>query len=173
MSMLVHHLNTIKQFCTVEWMTPSQQHAWIALQERLKLGDVVNLYGPAGSGKTFLSWLLVKEQKAAYALTRSALPMTEATSSLVIIDNQQAGRDAFRALLTHLRGQQRQQAVIITRTAIPDDCYKAALHFTAEDRLCVQQRLSSLVPDLLFRTGGTLHHLINPDLPLDTEEPPL
>jgi len=173
MSTFVHHLNTIKQLCALDWMTPSQKHAWAILQERLTLGDVVNLHGQSGSGKTFLSWLLAKEQGATYIPTLNALSTMPAISSLLIIDNQRPDRDAFRTLLTHLRPQQRQQVVILTQTAVHDDCYKVALHFTPDDRISVQQRLATLAPDLSSRAGGTLHHLINPDLPLDTEEPPL
>lgn len=172
MSTLLHRLNTMKRLCALDWMTPSQKHAWATLQKRLTWGDVVNLYGQPGSGKTFLSWLLIKEQRAVYVPTLDALSAIPVSSCPLIIDNQQPGRDAFRILLTHLDAQQRQQTVIITQAAIHDDCYKVALQLTTEDYLCVQQRLATLAPDLLSRTGGTLHHLINPDLPLDTEELP-
>lgn len=173
MSQLLQRLNTIKSLCIPDWMTPSQRRTWDILQSRLELGDIVNLHGQAGCGKTFLAWLFVKIQRAIYAPAQDAIPHTTGKPSLLIIDNQQPARDAYRALLSHLSTQQRQQTVIISRIAIHDDCYKVALHFTPEDRLCVQQRVVTLAPDLLVRTGGTLHHLINPDLPLDTEEPPL
>jgi ATPase subunit of ABC transporter with duplicated ATPase domains len=170
MSELAYRLNTIKRLCSLDWMTPSQRLVWTGIQERLQLGDVVNVYGQAGSGKTFLCWLLIKEQNAVYAPTLAALPKALATSSLLIIDNQLPGREAFRTLLTHLSAQQRQQTIVITQTAIYDDCYKAALSFTDADHRCVQQKLATLDLEVPIRTGGTLHHLINPDLPLDTEE---
>jgi hypothetical protein len=176
MSALLRRLNAIKAACTIDWLTPSQMQTWHELQNRLALGEVVNLHGPIGSGKTFLAWLLIKQRNAVYVTSTGisslpiAKPMGTDASILPIVDDYPSTREAHRALLKQLAYNGYVQGVVLTQSPIPDDCYRVQLALTKADLDHVRQRLLQLDPKLPPRRGGTLHHLINPDLPLDAEE---
>src|SRR6266540_4069499 len=108
MSALLRRLNAIKAACTIDWLTPSQMQTWHELQNRLALGEVVNLHGPIGSGKTFLAWLLVKQRNAVYisGAEISSLPIAETSATaavlLSIVDDYPSTREAHRSLLKQL-----------------------------------------------------------------------
>lgn len=58
----------IRDRLSPEWLTPSQQQVW----KQLHRFDgpphrVVNVYGPRGSGKSFLGWLMQREGHATYS----------------------------------------------------------------------------------------------------------
>lgn len=167
MSTLIHRINAVKTACTLNWLTPSQAQAWRDLHNRLLLGDVVNLYGPPGSGKTFLAWLLVKLDYAIYNPLLTSNPSK--AKLLPIVDNYPFTREAYRDLLKRLSFGGYAQAVVLTRVPIHDYCFHVPLALNELDLDHVRQRLLSIDPTLPPRRGGTLHHVINPDLPLDEE----
>ncbi|MDQ2996162.1 MAG: ATP-binding protein [Chloroflexota bacterium] len=176
MSALIRRLNGIKNACTIDWLTPSQAQTWRELQDCLALGEVVNLHGPIGSGKTFLAWLLIKQHHAIYVTSTgiSSLPIAKPIGAtdvtLPIVDDYPSTREAHRSLIKQLAYNGYIQAVVLTQLPIHDDCYRVQLTLTKADLDHVRQRLLLLDPELPPRRGGTLHHLINPNLPLDDEE---
>lgn len=176
MSTLIRRLNGIKAACTIDWLTPSQAQTWRELQAHLTLGEVINLHGPIGSGKTFLAWLLIKQRNAVYVTSTgiSSLPIAKTIDTddvtLPIVDDYPSTREAHRSLLKQLAYNGYVQAVVLTHSPIHDDCYRVQLALTKTDLDHVRQRLLLLDPKLPPRRGGTLHHLINPDLPLNAEE---
>lgn len=172
MSALIHRLNTIKTACALDGLTPSQSQAWHELHDRLALGDVVNLHGTIGSGKTFLAWLLVKQCNATYTPIFTSIPAIDAVKvkPLPVVDNFPSTREAYRDLLKQLAYKGYTQAIVLSRSPIRDDCYRVQLALTESDLDHARQRLLAIDPMLPPRRGGTLHHLINPDLPLNDEE---
>jgi len=171
MSTLIRRINTVKLACKLDWLTPSQARAWSEIRDRLALGDVVNLHGPGGSGKTFLAWLLVKQNNSVHMLSFVPTPRVDAASAkaLPIVDNFSSTRTAFRDLLKQLAYCGYSQALILTRAPIRDDCYRVQLMLTEADIEYARQQLLSIDPTLPPSRGSTLHHLINPDLPLSDE----
>lgn len=164
---LIERLNAIKTSCSMEWLTPSQSQSWAKMQQYFLLNEVVNLYGPPGSGKTFIAWLRVKQGAAIYIPDLETLMAgTEHCSSLPVIDNLPPTRNAYRTLLKHLSFQKQKQAIAITQAALPDDCYRVSLECTKQDREFVCQRLRTIDHTVCFRDEGNLHHLVNPDLPV-------
>lgn len=175
MNALIRRLNNIKAACTIDWLSPSQVQTWCELQAHLTLGEIINVHGPTGSGKTFLAWLLIKQRKAVYLTSTgiSSLPskaMGMEASNLPIVDDYPSTRTAHRLLLKELSYKGYVQAVVLTQSPIHDDCYRVHLSLTNSDLDHVRQKLLLIDPKLPPRRGGTLHHLINPDLPLDAEE---
>lgn len=167
MSNLVNRLNGIKRICTLDWFTPSQLQAWKQLQLSIPFREVINLYGPPGSGKTFMAWVFTRQEGATYIPNIETLKTAgENCTAIPVIDNVHPTRHSFRTALKYLSFQKHKQGIVITQEAIPDDCYRVALVCTTQDREHVYQKIRSIDPGISFRDGGTLHHLINPDLPL-------
>ena len=49
----------IRDGLDIKWLTPSQQTVWEAIQRFDGLPHrVINIYGPEGTGKTFMGWFL-------------------------------------------------------------------------------------------------------------------
>jgi hypothetical protein len=169
MSSLIERLNAIKTACTLEWLTPSQAQAWGKLQQYLSLNEVINLYGPPGSGKTFIAWLLVKQGVATYIpKVEDLIGDTAHILAIPVIDNMPSTRDTYRTLLKYLSFQKQRQAIALSQTAIPDDCYRVSLSCTEQDKDHIYQQLQSIDHTMYVRDGGTLHHVVNPDLPVIT-----
>ena len=74
MSLYVHCLNLIKERATAEWLTVSQRRAYDALLTRWLSAPFVNVWGPPGSGKSFLGRLLAREHGYAYTQDLSTAP---------------------------------------------------------------------------------------------------
>lgn len=100
MSRLLVLLNKLKTQAAPDWLTNSQCTAFDAVRDALRFPETVNLYGPIGSGKTFLAWTLSRTLEMPYFPSlvafdeRSERPMPQAT-----VDNVGAGERAVRDLL--------------------------------------------------------------------------
>ena len=85
MSFYVEWLNQIKLKADSTWLTKNQQKALNDVMNKYPQEKFVCLCGPSGSGKSFISWILVKEHGYIYANElRSVEPGTER----VVIDGE-------------------------------------------------------------------------------------
>jgi len=93
-------LNQLKTQAKPNWLTDGQRAAFDAIRDALRFPETVNLYGPVGSGKTFLAWTLSRSLAMPYFPSpaafdgRSGRPTTQA-----IVDNAGAGERTVRNLL--------------------------------------------------------------------------
>ena len=57
----------IRDGLDIKWLTPSQQTVWEAIQRFDGLPHrVINIYGPEGTGKTLMGWLLERMNHSTY-----------------------------------------------------------------------------------------------------------
>ena len=122
MSQLLTLLNRLKAEARLERLTVSQQTAWHNIQQQLRFPERINLYGAAGSGKTFLAWALANEQNAAYFVSPEVLFQSNfmnESSQLIIVDNGVSDTGELRRLLAELQMRNGRSTLIITRHANP------------------------------------------------------
>lgn len=123
--------NFIKENLSDDWMTPSQRKAYDKLIDALSYHNYINLYGTVGAGKTFLGWLLHKNQIGHYFSHWSDL---EPVSELVVVDNVSETREDFRNLIKEVQLADIHKLIAISREPINDyvafvklDCQQADL----------------------------------------------
>jgi hypothetical protein len=166
MSQFIRHLNQIKNKRTFEWLTPSQRAALSSIKNVLQVPSTVNLFGPAGTGKTFLGWTLANVLSFAY-LTHpdKIIQFNKLDHEGVVVDNCNSERNAHRELLKMIRFQQINHAVFITRRMIKDYTHFVELYVTAHDIETVQQNLIHAKIPLIHRDNPpNLWCLVNSSL---------
>jgi hypothetical protein len=121
-SEFVRTINLIRANLSESWLTDSQSIVWTQLQKLMGPPYyVVNIYGAAGTGKTFLGWLLEKQGRAAYASTDSAPWQSWQGQPLVVLDDHDSSRRAVRSLRAQLQLWGIGQAIVLTRQRAQDD----------------------------------------------------
>ena len=123
----------IRDRLSVDWLTTSQKNVW----EAIRRFDgpphrVIDIFGPEGCGKTFMGWLMEREQYATYALwAQKPAPVLPR----LIFDNAPSHRAAergIRPLVDSIPGL--QQIILLTRTRVNEiaiPCFE--LRVTDED----------------------------------------
>lgn len=109
----------IRDRLSVEWLTVSQQGVWEAIHRfDGPPHRVINIYGPEGSGKTFMGWLMEREKYASYALwAQKPIPGLPR----LVLDDAPATRAAereIRPLVDTIQGL--QQIIVLTRTRVDE-----------------------------------------------------
>lgn len=165
MSKFIRNLNLIKMHRSTEWLTPSQAQALTALKRILRAPGTINLWGPAGVGKTFLAWTLVDDLDYVYFPHMKRFTQTEAVVAPgVIIDNADPSRQSHRNVLKALQFEDVKRAVLVTRELIRDYTHYVELSLSSEDWEAVCQNLASvgcIIPSLRL---PDLWYLVNPSL---------
>lgn len=101
MSEWLRLMNEMKQRRPQDYFTPTQLIAYESLMERLQFPNQrLNLYGPPGSGKTFIAWGLVKDLDAIHLPVSDRLREYDGYDmSVLVIDNAPTYEDELRGLL--------------------------------------------------------------------------
>jgi len=139
--------NFIKENLSNDWMTPSQRKVYDKLINFLYYHDYINLYGAAGTGKTFIGWLLHKNQIGCYFSHCSEL---KPVSNPIIVDNVTGTRENFRNLIKEVQLADIHKLVVISREPIYEhvayiklDCQQADIK-KMEDNLNVEKDISGI-----------------------------
>lgn len=158
--------NFIKREFDASWLTPSQQSARAELEKSAVLPGSVNLWGSAGSGKTFLAWSLQRFAGYSYfphlSYFHQAAPST--ALSHVIIDNGETHRRVHRETLAALRLRGVQHAVLISRQLIQDYTHHVHLELTDADLSHVRSCLANAGVYTTPTEIRNLWYVINPHL---------
>ena len=162
MSRWVDVLNRLRQAAVPASLVPSQGDAASSIVALLRTHDVVNLHGPAGSGRTYLGWVLARATGASHAgsparlafstpdLTGRPHPvgadlwMGERLTDVVIVDNCPETRLGTRSVVDDARGRGFRRVVLLTRSAVPDHIAKVALLHGEIDGAVVSATLARL-----------------------------
>lgn len=143
----------IRDRLSVEWLTPSQRMVW----ERLRQFDgppcrVINIYGAEGSGKSFLAWMMEREQYASYSVWgRDYHPVY----SRLVLDDAVTEREATRAVRPLVDQLKLKQIILVTRSRVDEKAMPAfELRINNEDlehvRANLYRHLRLTVPDEFF-----------------------
>jgi cytidylate kinase len=136
MSLYIAWINLIKEKADETWLTDSQREVYERILSRWKSSPFVNLYGPPGSGKTFVARLLAKKHGYTYTHELEQAPKDAAQ---VILDNAEYTR-MMRPIAREL-GLGR--VLLITRRAVPEAMPKANLELDDKDVRQFQAVLSN------------------------------
>jgi hypothetical protein len=143
----------IRDRLSSEWLTPSQKMVW----ERLRQFDgppyrVINIYGAEGSGKSFLAWVMEREQYASYSIWgRDYHP----SFSRLVLDDAVTEREATRELRPLVDRLKLKQIILVTRSSVDERAMPAfELRINNEDlehmRANLYRHLRLTAPDEFF-----------------------
>lgn len=144
MSQYIRILNAIKKNIARLSLTKSQADCRFAILERLDYPGVINLYGPHGSGKTFLGWDLANQGQVVYVVEPMQLEPHEQPTSIFIIDNAGHRRNDYRCILGDLERARINKAVIVTLERIEDSVQAFELRCTPDDMQIAYANLTQL-----------------------------
>jgi hypothetical protein len=166
MSDLIRRLNIIKRERRQKWLTHSQKIALSTIRRMLRIPGMVNLYGAAGVGKTFLAWTVADELNYIYLPHPSQLfQLNSSKPEGIILDNSVHTRLAHRELLKELQFLQIARAIIVTRKAIQDYISFVELDLSVSDQVKVIDNLTEVgIITTNTKQFTNLWYLVNPYL---------
>ena len=147
MSRLVEFRNRINHHFQREWLSHSQEQAYNRLRDLLSFQDTVNLCGPSGAGKTFLTWILGKELPTSVCFLARLGEVGEqdvADAVVIIADAHSPERSAMRETLTQLRGLGYKKVVFISDEPTTDQMPICQLILTTTDLRKIHQNWESV-----------------------------
>jgi len=116
-----------------EWLTPSQRHVWEQLHRfHGPPHRVVNVYGPRGSGKSFLGWLMHREAYATYSRwAEEARPV----HPRLVLDNAPFDRTSARSVRPLVDELNIRQIILLSRQRVDEPAMPAFVLTVTEDDL--------------------------------------
>lgn len=119
MSRLLHLINRLKAQASWTMLTASQRSAFDELENRWIFPDRLNLYGPHGSGKTFLGWVLSRQHQAHFYSSPKTLYRDQPPYPInIIVDNAPSEEKNLRQLLSELQLRQARRVLLITQKPV-------------------------------------------------------
>lgn len=122
----------IRDRLSPDWLTPSEQIVW----EQLHRFDgpphrVINIYGPLGSGKSFLGWLMEREGYATYGFWASR---PQPMHPRLVLDNAQTDRASTRNIRPLVEQLGILQIILLSRQQVDEPAMPTfALPVTLDD----------------------------------------
>lgn len=107
----------------LDWLTPSQKAIWEMIQRYDGPPHrVLNIYGGEGSGKSFLGWLMERQQYATYSLWGHT---PQPTYPRLVLDNAMPDRAAAREIRPWVDQYNLRQIILFTRTRVDEQAMPA------------------------------------------------
>lgn len=129
---------------SLEWLTDTQHKILADLQTLLKYPNIVNLWGPAGSGKTFLGQAWIRARPQAQYAAGWPTPIGR-PPRLLIVDHLVADAATLHRLIADLQLYAISSAILISRR--PNELHLPTVEMpppTAGDFDIVYRNLSEL-----------------------------
>lgn len=122
----------IRDRITSEWLTPSEQNVWEKLHRFSGPPHrIINIYGPRGSGKSFLGWLMQREKYATYGIWPER-PHPE--QPRLVLDNAPADQATTRSLRPLVDQLEILQIILLSRQRVNEPAMPAfELKVTKDD----------------------------------------
>lgn len=145
MSRWLRLVDDLKRQAGEDSLTPSQRQVWQTLCDWLRFPQRINLWGPPGSGKTYVAWALARSLAAAHVPLPEKIVDLEPDTEIVLVDNAPDDEVAVRRLWARCNLLGVRSVVMITRApvAIPLRAILLAAP-TREDRRQVSRTLMRL-----------------------------
>jgi hypothetical protein len=122
----------IRDRLSPEWLTPSERRVW---EQVLRFHGpphrVINVYGPRGSGKSFLGWLMQREGHATYG---QWVGERRPVHPRLTLDNAPSDRASARSVRPLVDTLSIQQIILLSRQRVDEPSMPAfALEVTEDD----------------------------------------
>lgn len=120
MSQLLAIHNHLKAQAGINRLAGHQRRAYETIVTQWRFPERLNLCGPAGSGKTYLGWVVAELQGARHLADPEQLAkalVTAEPGEAVVIDNASSDPDILRQFLATLSLYSIRRALIITHSA--------------------------------------------------------
>lgn len=110
--------NDIKKRPPERYLTVTQRKVLEVICDWLKYPGIFNLYGPVGSGKTYLAWALTRVIGAIHIQIPSQLDQLESSNNILVIDNMPHTEVSVRRVLAKCNLHNAHSVILMTRTPI-------------------------------------------------------
>jgi hypothetical protein len=108
----------IRDRLNVNWLTPSQKQVWEHVQQfDGPLHRVINIYGAAGTGKTFLGWLMERLDYAAYS---TSMNPPKPLLPRLILDDMTPDRSQTRSIRPLVDQYNIRQLILLSRNRVDE-----------------------------------------------------
>lgn len=145
MSRLVDFQNRIRRRCSPEWLSPSQKQTSNRLRELLSFQDTVNLHGPPGAGKTFMTWVLGEEVFTCPYFELSKLKRKGTDQrTLTVVDHHPHSRSTVRQTLSTLHGLAYKKILLVSDEPVADQIPSCQLALRELDKAEIYQNWSEV-----------------------------
>ncbi len=142
------HARLLERSGDAQGLTPSQSVAAVTIEKALKQGvPYLNLWGPAGVGKTFLAHHLVQRCQGIYLPAPAAQTTTALSGRWVCVDNVRATRAEVRTVYSKLSWREATAVLVVTQTPAQDSVYAVQLQLTMNDLATVRKTMLALYRD--------------------------
>ena len=123
--------NEIKIHSDESWLTPNQTELYKGVKPFIGgLERVINIYGPQGTGKTFIAHLLAKINLVSYVTSLDGICFS---SLPLVIDNSPFERTSVREIRNQMRKYELRQVILVSRYRAEDSIPTFGLTLTLDD----------------------------------------
>lgn len=110
--------NEMKRRPMEKYLTPTQKQARNKTCELLRFPNRINLFGPYGSGKTYVAWAIVRATGATHVPVPEKLHDLDPGQDILLIDNAAHYEADVRRILASANLLGASSVVVITRESV-------------------------------------------------------
>lgn len=135
MSRWMQLVSEMKRRPPAQYLTPTQRQVFDELREVLRYPNRINLYGPCGSGKTYLAWAIVSAMGAIHITLPELVEELEPGHDCIIVDNVLHHEDSVRRILAQTDLLGASSTVLISQAPVAIAMRKIELPLPTADEV--------------------------------------